>query len=80
MLRRHFIGLRRTLHSAPAPAWPSEPNSARSSTAPSADSRHWAGVVVADPRVPVAVASRRDHACAIRCTVPVATPNCAAIL
>ena len=46
MLRRHFIGLRRTLHSAPAPAWqPSEPNSARSSTAPSADSRHWAGVL-----------------------------------
>ena len=25
MLRRRFIGLRRTLHSAPAPAWPNEP-------------------------------------------------------
>ena len=34
-------------------------NSARSSTAPSANSRHW-GRRGGDPRVPVAVVSRRD--------------------
>ena len=48
-------------------------NSASSSTAPSAESRHW-GRRGGDPRVPSPLFLGEIYACAIRCTVPVATP------